>query len=58
MKKEKAQWILQKYKKTCKRILSTIICQQILQPRGNGKLSRDLHPAKTESRRNRSTEQD
>ena len=57
MKKEKSQWILQKYKKTYKRILSTIICQQIQQPRKNGHLSRDPQHAKSESRRNRSTEQ-
>ena len=40
-----------------KRILWTIILQQIWQPRRNGQLSRDLQPAKTELRRNRSTEQ-
>ena len=32
------------------KILSTIICQKIGQSRRNGHLSRDLQPAKTESR--------
>ena len=40
-----------------KRLLQTIICQQILQPRRNGQLSRDIQPTKTESRRKRSIEQ-
>ena len=58
MKKEKSQWIPQKYiKKTHKRILWMIICQQIWQRRRNRQLSRELWPVKTESRRNRSTEQ-
>ena len=48
--------VLQTYKKH-KRILWRIICQQIWQPRRNGQLSRDIQPVKTESRRNRSTEQ-
>ena len=39
------------------KILSTIIFQKIQQPRGNRQLCRDLQPVKTESRRNRSTEQ-
>ena len=39
------------------RILCTIICQQIWQSGRNGQLSRVLQPVKTESRRNRSTEQ-
>ena len=38
-------------------ILWTIVCQQIWQPRRNGQLSRDLQPAKTQSRRYRPTEQ-
>ena len=40
-----------------KRILLTIICQQIWQPRRNGQLSRDIQPTETESRRNRSIKQ-
>ena len=40
-----------------KRILWTIIYQQIWQPRRNRQLSRDLQPAKTKSGRNRSIEQ-
>ena len=61
MSKEKTQRILQKYKKQKKkrereRILSTIVCQQIRQPRRNGQLSRDLQPGNTEPRRNRSPE--
>ena len=43
--------------KNRKRILWTTICQQIWQPRINVQLYRDLQPAKTESRRNRPTEQ-
>ena len=58
MKKEKAQWILQKKKKkNHERILTTIMCQQIRPPGRNGQLPRDVQPTKTESRRNRSTEQ-
>jgi len=57
MKKEKAQWILQKKKKNHERILTTIMCQQIQPPGRNGQLPRDVQPTKTESRRNRSTEQ-
>ena len=58
MKKEKAQWILQKKKKKKhERILTTIMCQQIQPPGRNGQLPRDVQPTKTESRRNRSTEQ-
>ena len=40
-----------KKKKNHKRILWTIVCQRIWQPRRNGQLSRDLQPDKTESRR-------
>ena len=43
--------------KTHKRILWTILCQQIWQPRRNGQLSKSLQPVKTDLRRNRSTEQ-
>ena len=39
------------------RILWTITCQKIWQCRRNGQLSRDIQPAKTESKRNRSIEQ-
>ena len=42
--------------KNQKRILWTIICQQIWQPRRNGQFSKDIQPVKTESRRNGSTE--
>ena len=58
MKKENTQWILQKEKKKKhERILTTIMCQQIQPPGRNGQLPRDVQPTKTESRRNRSTEQ-
>ena len=40
-----------------KKPLWIIVCQQIRQTRGNGQLSGDLQPSKTESRRNRSTKQ-
>ena len=39
------------------RILWTIVCQWIWQPRRNAQTFWDLQPAKIESRRNRSTEQ-
>ena len=39
--------------KNHKRILWTIICQQIGQPRRNGHISRNIQPTKTESGRNR-----
>ena len=48
---------IKKIKKKHATILSTVICQKIQQPRRYGHLSRDLQPAKTVSRRNRSTEQ-
>lgn len=44
-------------KKNHERILTTIMCQQIQPPGRNGQLPRDVQPTKTESRRNRSTEQ-
>ena len=44
-------------KKKHERILTTIMCQQIQPPGRNGQLPRDVQPTKTESRRNRSTEQ-
>ena len=44
-------------KKNPERILTTIMCQQIQPPGRNGQLPRDVQPTKTESRRNRSTEQ-
>ena len=40
--------------KNLKRLLWTITCKQIWQPRRNGQLSRDKLPIKSESRRNRS----
>ena len=40
---------IQKYHK---RILQTVICQQIGQPRRYGQIFRDIQPAKTKSRRN------
>ena len=58
MKKDKSQWILQKYKRERQREreseheLWTSILQQIWQPRRNGQISRDIQPAKTESRIN------
>ena len=60
MKKEKSQQIVQKYKKRKKeniRLLWTSICQEIWQHRRNGQLSRNIQATKTESKRNRSTEQ-
>ena len=36
-----------------KRIVWTILCQQIGQPRRNGQVSRYMQPTKTESRRSR-----
>ena len=39
--------------KNHKRILWTLICQLIWQPRRNGQVSRNIQPTKTESRRNR-----
>ena len=44
-------------KKNHERILTTIMCQQIQPPGRNGQLYTDIQPAKTESKRNRSTEQ-
>ena len=41
-----------KKEKKNKRILWTITCEEIWQPRRNGQLSRDTLPAKIESRRN------
>ena len=41
---------IQKRKKL--RILWTIICQQIWQPRRNGQISKDIQPGKRETRRN------
>ena len=43
--------------KNHKRLLWTIICQQIWQPNRNEQLSRDIQPDKIESRRNKSNEQ-
>jgi len=57
MKKEEVTTDTTEIQKNHERILWTILCQQIWQPRRNGQLSRDIQPAKTESRRNRSTEQ-
>ena len=56
MKKEKSQQILQKYKKPLENTINNYM-PTIWQPRRNVQLSRDLGPAKTESRRNKSTEQ-
>ena len=53
MKKEKQQAI----SKNHKRILWTIIYQQIGQPRRNGQISRNIPPSKTESGRNSQSEQ-
>ena len=39
--------------KNHRRILPTVICQQIGQPRRNGWISRSIQPAKTDLRRNR-----
>ena len=50
MKKGKSKGILQKTKNH-ERILWTIVCQQIWQPRSNGQLSRDVQSAKTESKK-------
>ena len=38
-------------------MLSTIICQQIGQPRWNGKIPRNIQPSKTKSGRIRESEQ-
>ena len=46
-----------KKKKSYKRTLWTIIYQQIGQPKGNEQISRNIQPAKNESRRNRQVEQ-
>ena len=39
------------------RILQTVICQKIVQPRRNGKISRNIQTFKMESERNRQCEQ-
>ena len=44
-------------KKNQKRILRTVICQYIGQPVRNVQFSRNMQPAKTESRKNRQVEQ-
>ena len=51
MKKEKEQTIPQKYKKI-KRKYYTVICWQIRKPTRNGWVSRNIQPAKIESRKN------
>ena len=56
MKKDKSQWILQKYKKPLEYV-NTGMPENLTFPKSNGQRSRDLKPAKTESRRNISTEQ-
>ena len=52
MKTENSQWILQKYKKTMKENTMNNDMPTYLTSGRNVKLSRDLQPAKTESRRN------
>ena len=56
-KKGEVTMDITEYKKNHERILTTIMCQQIQPPGRNGQLPRDVQPTKTESRRNRSTEQ-
>ena len=46
--KEENNWF-HRDTKNYKRILWTVICQQIGRPRRNGQISRDIQPSKTES---------
>ena len=57
MKKEKSQWILQKYKKTVREHYEQLYANKFENLKKNGQLSRGLQPTKTESRRNILTEQ-
>ena len=60
MKQEKSQWILQKHthkKKPKREYYEQLYVNKFDNLEESGQLSRDLQPAKTESRRNRSVEQ-
>ena len=57
MKKEKSQWILQKYKKPYEKSYEHLYGSKLDNLEEMDNSSTDLQPAKTESRRNRSTEQ-
>ena len=54
--KENKNWY-HRHTKNHKRMLQTVICQQIGQPRRNGQISRNIQACKTESGRNRKYEQ-
>ena len=57
MKKEKPQTDTAEIQKTIREYYEQLYAKQILQPRRNGQISREIQPTKTESRRNRSIEQ-